>query len=263
VIYEPFDYAVGDLHLQSGTSEIGLLGSWSAHSGERPTTVVETSLAYGALPLCGGSIGKLDFGVNRFGGARSVSASALASTGLLASGATLWFSLEMGYGRDGAGNPANTLNARLAFALANSSFAPGNYQYWITKDGLQPGSGLGVTLGYIDAVPGRIVATQFRDVASGDFIDGNVFGDFTGTTYGNDQHGLIVGKIVWGDASDTISLYQPDTAMNLGAPISKLTVSVDQSQYDTITFARSDPVVMDELRFGASYEAVIGASAQP
>jgi hypothetical protein len=263
VIYEPFDYPAGNLNLQSGTSEIGLAGMWTALSSDGQALVVGTSLSYGALPVLGGSIGTLSFFQNRFGGARTVSPSALLSKGLLADGATLWFSLQVGYGRDLSGTPPNTTNARLGFALANSSFSTGRYQYWINDEGGQLGSGLGVTLGYVAGGSGRAVATQFRDLASGDNVTGNILGNFTGTAYGLDQHGLIVGKIVWGAVTDTIELYQPDTNLNLGSPISTLTVSVEQSTYDTITFARSDPVVMDEIRFGASYEAVIGATAQP
>jgi hypothetical protein len=263
VIYEPFDYPVGNLNLQSGTSELGLLGTWTALSAEGGALVVETSLAYGTLPVSGGSIGHLSFASDCYGGARSVSASALAGNGLLADGATLWFSLEMGIGRDSSGTPANIVNTRLAFALANSSFNTGGYEYWINNEDTQPGSGLGVTLGRIGDFSGSIVATQFRDLSSGNGVNGNIVGDFTGTTYRNDQHGLIVGKIVWGAVTDTIELYQPDTTMNLGSPISTLTVSVNQSTYDTITFSRGDSVVMDELRFGASYDAVIGATTEP
>ena len=41
------------------------------------------------------------------------------------------------------------------------------------------------------------------------------------------------------------------------------TVSVDQSTDDTITFTRGDPVVLDEIRFAATYDEVIGIAAPP
>lgn len=69
----------------------------------------------------------------------------------------------------------------------------------------------------------------------------------------------VVGKVLSGAVTVTIAVYQPDKNLNMGSPISTLTVSVDQSTYDTITFTRSDPVVMDEIRFGPSCKAVIGA----
>lgn len=258
-IYEPFDYPVGPLNLQSGSSEIGLTGKWAALSTEGKAMVVAKSLTYGTLPVSGGSIGNLTFYSNRYGGARPISPSALAGSGLLADGATVWFSLEMGHGHDADGTPADLTNARLAFALANSSFNQGTNEYWINDEYNQVGSGLGVTLGCIGDIEGRVVATQFPDGKFGDGFDGNVLGNFMGLPLGAEQHALIVGKVLWGAVTDTIEVYQPDTNLNLGSPISTLTVSVDQSTYDTITFTRSDPITMDEIRFGSSYRAVIGA----
>jgi hypothetical protein len=56
-------------------------------------------------------------------------------------------------------------------------------------------------------------------------------------------------------------LYRPDADLNLGPVISTLTVSVDQTTYDTITWCRGDEVVMDEIRFGPSYSSVLGTTA--
>jgi len=262
-IYEPFDYPAGGLNGKSGSSEVGLTGTWGANA---ETLVVPGSLTWGGLATTGGSIGNLTYYVNRYGGTRAVSASALAGNGLLNDGATLWFGLEMGYGRDAAGTAANLSNARLGFALANSQFNGGNYDYWIVNEGEQLGSGLGVVLGRISNVNGRVVAAQFRDLASGDGVAGNVLGSWTGTgtTLKNDEHGLFVGKIVWGEASDSIEIYQLGTDLSLPAsPISTLTVSVNQSTYDTITFARGDPMTMDEIRFGRTFEDVIGNPPPP
>jgi alpha-galactosidase len=260
VIYEPFDYPTGGLNGRSGTTEIGLVGTWNANA---ETLVVANSLSYSWLPTAGGSIGNLSYYVNRYGGTRAVSPSALAGNGLLNDGATLWFGLEMGYGRNAAGTPANLTNARLGFALANSQFNAGNYQYYINNEGTQLGSGVGVTLGNVNGGSGRVAATHFRDSTAGTGINGNVLGSWTGagTAIGQDGHGLFVGKIAWGAtpaALDTIEIYQPDGDMNIGNPISSLQVAVDQSTFDAITFTRSDPVTMDEIRFGATYQDVVG-----
>jgi hypothetical protein len=251
VIYEPFDYAAGGLNGQSGSTEIGLDGTWSANS---TTVVVPNSLYDGDLSVAGGSIGDLSANVNRFGGSRGISSAALADNGLLDDGATLWFSVELGYGTGGT-----IPNARLGFALANSSFSTGNYDFWIQDEGTQLGSGIGITLAKLDD-PGEVIATEFRDLSEGDGAAGNVLGSSRNSLFVEGESGMIVGKIEWGATSgeaDTLTLYQP--SVNLRdhyEPISCLTMTVDQSTFDTITFARGDVVVLDEIRFGASFASV-------
>jgi hypothetical protein len=256
VLHEPFDYAPGGLGGKGGTSEIGLAGTWHAHAD---SFVADGSLAFGSLPVSGGSIGNLAGSINRYGGARAISASALAANGLLDDGATLWFSVIAGYGSGG-----NLTNSRLAFALANSGFNTGNYRYYINDEGSQLGSGLGLTLGRFNSTNGKVVATRFRDASKGTSgWDGNVFGNVPVSTIGGGQHRLVVGKITWGAESDTIELYEPDTSLNLNLPTSVLTVNVDQSEFDTITWARGDIVTMDEIRFGDSLAAVAGLDLPP
>jgi hypothetical protein len=249
VIYEPFNYATGGLNGKGGTTEIGLTNTWSANAS---ANVVPSSLTYGTLSVSGGSIGNLNGGSNNYGGTRSISASALVANGLLNDGATLWFSVLMGYGAGG-----NLTNSRLAFSLANSNFSGNNYSYYIVNEGPQLGSGLGATLGRF-STNGRIVATQFRDSTFGTSgVSGNVFGTEPSSTIGAAQQRLVIGKITWGASSDTIELYEPDTSLSLGSVKSTLTVNVDQSTYDVITWARGDVVTMDEIRFGASYADVV------
>ena len=250
VVYEPFNYEVGGLDGQGDPNQVGLEGTWNA---QESALLIADSLTYGTLPTTGGSIGGLAGGSNHYGGARAISVDALAGNGLLDDGATLWFSVEMGFGTGG-----NTANARLAFALANDQFNEGNYNYWINDDGEQLGSGIGVILGRLDTIIGSVAAAQFRDSASGDALAGNILGNTTDALYGEGEHGLIVGKIMWGSENDTIEIYQPDMDMNLGDPISTLTTTVDQSTFDTITWARGDSVAMDEIRFGENYAAVLG-----
>ena len=256
LVHEPFDYAAGGLNGKGGTSEIGLAGTWSASTS---ANVVAGSLAYGSLPVTGGSIGNLNGGSNNYGGKRSLSSTALAQNGLLNDGATLWFSVVMGYGTD-----SNLTNARLALALSNAGLSTNNYQYYILNDGAQPGSGLGVTLGRFDGANGKVVASQFRSSSNGTSgWDGNVFGNVPISTIGAGQQRLVVGKIIWGADSDTIELYEPDTNRNINQPTSTLTVNVDQSEYDTVTWTRGDIVTMDEIRFGNSLAAVVGLDLPP
>jgi hypothetical protein len=256
LVHEPFDYPAGLLNGRSGTFETGFAGPWHANS---TSLVVEGSLNYHDLAVSGGSIGNLTGSSNRYGGSRTISASALTENGLLDDGATLWFSVVVGYGTGG-----NLTNSRLAIALANHNFSGGNFQYYILDEGSQKGSGLGLTLGRFDSTNGRIVATQFRDASRGTSgFSGNVFGNVPVASLGGGQHRLVVGKITWGDASDTIELYLPDDNLDIHSPVSTLAVDVDQSTFDTITWARGDVVTMDEIRFGNSLAAVIGVVGPP
>jgi autotransporter-associated beta strand protein len=255
-VHEPFDYAPGGLSGKGGTSEIGLEGTWHAQASAQ---VVAGSLAYGSLPVLGGSIGNLNGGSNHYGGSRTVSASALAANGLLDDGATLWFSVVVGYGSGG-----NLTNSRLGFAFANYRFSASNYQYYILNEGSQAGSGLGLTLGRFDGVNGKVVATQFRDSSYGTSgFSGNLFGNVPASIIGAGQQRLVVGRITWGAVTDTIELFEPDAALNISQPTSTLTVNVDQSTYDTITWARGDVVTLDEIRFGNSLAAVTGVEGSP
>ena len=245
VVYEPFNYSSTGLNGASGTSEVGLTGTWSA-SGD---SFIGPNRAYGALVSRGAGIGNLQGGVNRFGGARSINASALAGNGLLTDGATLWISLIMGY--DVAPN-----NCRLAFSLANSSLNTGNFNYNIVNEGAQLGSGVGVSLS--GNSNGVVQATQFRDSTTGSGFAGNVLGAASGTLITANTSRLIVCKITWGaGATDKIDIYAPDANLNLGSVVSTLTCNVNQSTFDTITWARGDKMLLDEIRIGGSYQAVI------
>jgi autotransporter-associated beta strand protein len=246
VVYEPFAYAGTALAGQSGSSEVGLTGTWTSNTN--PTLF--SNLGFGSLVTRGAGIGNLPGGSNTFGGARTVSASALAGNGLLQNGATLWFSVIMGYDTGG-----NVTNSRLALCLANSSFSTANFSYFFTTAGH---TGLGVVLGGSNVGNGRVAATQFRDNTFGTGLTGNVHGTLSPVLYGAGQRGLIVGKITWGASSDTLEIYVPGPDLVLPqTPVSTLTVNVDQSNYNTLTWARGDRVVMDEIRFGASYSAVV------
>ena len=256
-VYEPFDYAAGALSGKSGPSEVGLAGSWIANE----TLIAAGSFTQGDLITKGGKIAGLGGSINRFAGARAISTAALAGNGLLADGATLWFGAIVGFDTGG-----NVTNSRLAIALANSQFNSGNYKYWINNEGAQPGAGVGLVLGSVNGVNGRVVATQFRDLSAGDGINGNLLGSWTGagSTYSAGTQGLIVGKITWGATPgdlDRIELYQPGASLVLPAtPISVLNTQVNQAAFDTLTMARGDKIVCDEIRFGATYQSILAGT---
>ncbi len=240
LVYEPFDYAAGGLNLKSSDSEVGLDGSWNAHS---TALVTAGGLTYGDLPVGGAKLSDFTAGQNRFGGTRSIRASALADNGLLDDGATLWFSMLAGVDTEG-----NRSNSRLAVALSDGPFGSGYTDFFI-----HGGTGVGI---YLNA--GIPKAATFPADSGGATLAAN-----SSPQYEVGTHGLIVGKITWGatpGAPDTIELFTPGTDLvQPASPISTLTTTVDQTGYDTLTFRRGDRVLLDEIRFAASYNDVIGA----
>ena len=76
---------------------------------------------------------------------------------------------------------------------------------------------------------------------------------------------LIVGKITWGAtnaANDTINLYTPDANLTLGSSVVSSTAVLNQTNFDTLSISLrypfNDDFGLDEIRFGASYNDVIG-----
>ena len=240
-IYEPFNYAAGELHGKSGASEIGLTGTWTAGSS---MTTESPSLTYGTLPTSGNRVRSVN--VTRYGnpgGSRPISSSALAGRGLLDNGSTLWFSVVMG-GYGGYLNGGNDID----LALGNNNLLTGPN---IPNDGSQPGSGLGVRL---DST--GVSAAQYYDPAVG----APLIGAYDNTAAGgilNENQRLVVGKITWGATADTIEIYLPGQDMILPAPTSVLTANVDQSTFDTLTFSRGLNVLLDEIRYGATLQSVL------
>ncbi len=248
LIYEPFDYVVGGLNAQSGISEVGLTNLWEANS---TTLVTAGTLSYGSLPVGGGKLSDFNGGVNRFIGTRGINASALADQGMLNDGATLWFSVLLGY--DAGGNRTNT---RLAFILGDESQSTGNNTYYMNSPGA---TGLGVNLGNAGHIQPYLMTDQNTPNQAGTSP-----GAVLPSSSTNVDYTLVVGRVTWGAAEDTVDLFLPGSDLALPASVhSSLTVNVDQSGYDTLSMARGDMVVLDEIRFGASYESVIGGDVAP
>ncbi|MES2980861.1 MAG: DUF6288 domain-containing protein [Verrucomicrobiota bacterium] len=252
-VYEPFNYAEGLLNGKSGTSEVGLAGTWASNT---PTaTVTADSLTYGSVSTLGGKFDPTGGGESY--GTRSINPAALAANGLLNDGATLWFSAMVGYG-----STANLTNSQLSVALGNSGFTTGK-GYWINNEGTQLGSGVGITMGRLDGLNGRVKATQFQDASKGTGSAGIIYGtlESNAAAYALNQHGLIVCRITWAEdpkQPDIIEMFQPLTNLELpDAPISVLKAVLDQSTFDTLSFSRGDMARLDEIRFGPNYHSVL------
>ena len=78
------------------------------------------------------------------------------------------------------------------------------------------------------------------------------------------EGGAASGVLLNAADPDSIELYQPDETLTiLGEAISSLELTVDQTTFDTLTFRRGDSPVLDEIRFSATYDSVVGASPSP
>ncbi|MCH7228480.1 PEP-CTERM sorting domain-containing protein, partial [Haloferula sp. A504] len=74
----------------------------------------------------------------------------------------------------------------------------------------------------------------------------------------------VVGEMIFG-ATDTINIYLPDAALNQGSVVASNTATLDQTAFDTVTFASKGDgaYAVDEIRFGTSYDDVVIAVPEP
>ena len=236
VVYEPFGMASGSLSGQA-TSGIGLSGNWSSNDSVNVTAVNPDTLNHGSLANSGGQANVLP--ENGGNNASATTDSDLENAGLLANGATLWFSVVVDIGTTG--------NQHSGFGFGTAA-VNGNFS------GLQMSGGDGVG---IYSKGAGIQATGWN---SGAISNGNSFNVATDSTQ------LLVGKIEWGALdtdSETITLYNPSLS-TLALPDAGSTVSIaafDQTALNIISFSHrgtdsADPFIFDEIRFGDSYAAV-------
>lgn len=223
-IYEPFTDT--NASLTGNTPGEGLTGTWTADAA---FTVNSTSLAYGSLPTNAGR-------VNITGSAGTCNAtlgSALATNSLLSDGSTLWFSMIINTPTTGTGN------SDTGFAIGTSNI--------LTTNGIPMANG---NQGIGFSINGSQLRAASWNAAKT---------DVTGASIPTNTAKLVVGKIVWASGSDVISLYLPDTSLNLGSVVSTHSATLNQSAFNKISFGmRSNTFAFDEIRFGSTYESVIG-----
>ncbi len=233
VIYEPF--ADSDATLNGNTPGTGLSGKWLAAT---IFSVTPGSLTYGTLPVSGNKVTY----VSPFANAASSVAigPALSAAGLLADGATLWFSIVVNT------PPTAGINPDTGFAIGTDALGSGNNLPMPAG-----GQGIGWTI-----KQGKLQASTWNNGVS----RGN-----TGPAVNASTTMLIVGEIVWGadgTANDTINLYLPDTGLSKGPVVNTRTAVLNQANFDTITSSLkvNAGYGFDEIRFGATYAAMVGVS---
>ena len=202
VIHEPFAQAAGTLSGKAGGT--GLNGNWTVGGGT-VNVVTPSTMVFGGLAMSNGHANLLRTGNTN---ARVTTASDLATAGLLADNAELWFSLVI---MKTAGGGPNEWSG-FAFGTDHLTSGPGTLT-------LQGGNGLGF---------------QTRDA---NVTIGTWNGSTTPATGGSlsltyNVPTLIVGKIKWGATAgdvETITLHKPSADLSdLTTLVTKTMAAVDQ-----------------------------------
>jgi len=250
VVYEPFDYVTpGNLVPQTGG--VGFSGPWATFGGGRNPVILPGDLTWGSLPTTG-----------NYAQANGINApyrplgSALADNGLLNDGATLWFS----YVADMSSQP-NMTNLDLNIGLTTETFSsryPTQTDYNNKVHLINNGQGIGVSMDR-----GVVRGAYWQDDGDGDSY-GERHLSSGSLTLGTDEKALIVGKIDWGSTEETLTLYTPDTNLQLGTPILSTTApNLNQALFNTLAIGWKDTPSIDEIRFGATAGDVLGTEDVP
>lgn len=164
-------------------------------------------------------------------------------------GATLWFSVVMDL------EAQNIANADINVGLTTDKFESGVFG---DRENLVAGEGIGVT-----HYRGNIRGAYWQNNDADTIAERTTANSTRTLAVPADPRALIVGKIEWGadnSAGEKLTLYAPDTDLNEGSPIlaTWTTAALDQSQFDLVAVQFKDTSMIDEIRFGATYQDVIG-----
>jgi hypothetical protein len=212
----------------TGTLSTESGGTWSGNA-----TVSTPGLTYGDLATAGNTAAFIGQA-----GSFSVGTSL---DGLLDHGDTLWFSVLINVGSIGT-------NPDFAFALGNGVLRATNN---VPMSASETGYGL--------RVKNNLSATSWNNGPSG----GTTQTITAATTY------LVAGEMIFNAdnaLADTINLYLPGTDLTLGSVVSTIAATLDQTVFDTISFANKSQTTgdfVDEIRFGTSYADVAVAVPEP
>ena len=253
-IYEPFDYAAGDIDGSSQNGGVGMVGAWVTTGDQNLYDVKSTGLTFGSLAVAGKMVQRPSYqGDSELH--REISDAN--KTALLANGSTLWFSILM---RDAHYYDEHAADA---FLLATGP---------ITGSGAKP----------VTMVGGEGIGVSFKNQGGdnpvgmdvhGIIIDGGSTSLSTGfidDTNGNENVTyLIAGKITWAadGSDDTLELFnitdpsidEPESA----AAFATMTADLDQSAFDTLAMATAQMGKFDEIRFALNFYEALGRELPP
>ena len=232
VIYESFSQPAGGLNGATGATG---LSNWTSTA---PNVIASPTLSYGILPNAGNQV---NVPSGQGTGNASATTTALSGAGLLDNGATIWFSVVT--------TGATGSNQHSGFALGTAPIAP-------SFDGARlNGDAVGF---YTRQNSVRAAVWSPGGNLLPDSLSGTLSAPAASTNF-------VVGKVEWGATAgdvETITLYTPSLADLVlpGTSVSTTVTGFDQTALNTISFAsRQGAQSFDEIRFGASYDDVIGA----
>jgi autotransporter-associated beta strand protein len=229
--YEPFDMTAG-VPLAGQPAGIGIDTLWHADIN---VTVASGSFSFGALPTFGNRITRTTGNT----AASLFMGDVLQDAGLISPGSELWFSFL-------TINPNNT--------GISPTFVIGNEAPTGSTNIANSGSAIGVRLN------------------SGTQVQPMIYNNGSAAATGATQHTLtagetvlVVGRIQWAatpGGTSSISVYTPASGtLELDTPTSVSAV-IDPENFRILSlWGNTTAPTMDEIRFGATYEDVIGAGA--
>ncbi len=245
-IYEPFSFTAPDTQLGGNTGGEGLSNdTWTAGSA----TAEASNLTFGSLPTSGSAV--VATGWNTASPYVGVNGTAL--NGLLADNGELWMSFLYRVNDIG--------NARFTVGLGDT-YVTGNGDLNDAVTGAQA-IGLAVPFSTTNAYP---VTWETNDYNGGSNVQnappnitsGSAPGLSSNTTY------MFVLRAQWAadGSNDSLTLYMPASSdLGLGSPLITVVSDLSQDSFDTLFFSADRAAgTLDEIRFGASYADVIGAS---
>jgi hypothetical protein len=157
---------------------------------------------------------------------------------LLKNGAELWFSIVHA--------PTTSSNASLVFALGDEAVAD---PHRIENNG----NGIGFRI------------QNGSDLNAVTFKNGEFVRNVAKKRLAEDEPHLIVGKIEWGSTNgdeDTLTLFLPDRRLKLRSALPKpIGATLDQSSFDTISLFGRNYGMVDEIRFGGSFDDIVSGLA--
>lgn len=253
-IYEPFDYAAGDVDGVTQNGGLGMDGAWSTSGSQHQYDIQSSGLTFTDYNTSGNMVQRPsyqgDAEVHR-------EISDYNKSQLLNDDTTIWFSVLM---RDAHYYDNHAADA---FLLSTGK---------ITGTGTKPvtiagGEGLGVSF--------KEGATNDAGMdVHGIVIDGGTTNRSTG--FIDDPIGtenityLIVGKIRWASNgnNDNLKLFNITDALRLRAPtdseaFADMDYDLDQSQFDTIAIGTAQRGKFDEIRFATDFFSVLGRDPPP
>jgi MYXO-CTERM domain-containing protein len=223
LVYEPFNQTAGDLGGQAGGT--GLSGNWTA---TEDFAIIAETASYGTLPHSGGQL--------TADGTQTVASITTAGNYASADGTTQYFSMLVSLGANASSD--------------HSGFGFGTTNVQSNFSGLQMSSGNGIG-----------IYTSKGNIAATTWVNGGLkkSSNLSPALGAEDVPMFIVGKVDWGLASETVTIYGiTDLSLgltniaNYSAGVSVTTTpGFDQTALNTMSFGvRSAPYKWDELRFG-------------